>query len=203
MPFPVVPIVEGHGEVQAIGILFRRLIAEFNLGIAVDVARPIRQSRGSLIKEGGIERAIQLAATECGEHGAVFVLIDSEGDCPRTLAPQLLERAEKARPDRRVFLVLAHHEFEAWFLVAASSLRGFGKLSHDIEDHPAPEEVQDCKGLLEQWMPTTSKYSETVDQAAFASAFNLELARRAPSFDKLYREFERICRAAKAMQEQT
>jgi hypothetical protein len=43
-------------------------------------------------------------------------------------------------------------------------------------------------------MPPTSKYSETADQPALVAAFDMHLARRrAPSFDKLWREFEQVC----------
>jgi Domain of unknown function (DUF4276) len=202
MPFRVVPIVEGHRESQAVPILFNRLIAEFDLGVTVSIARPIRQTKHSLIKDGGLERAIELATIAVGDCGAIFVLIDSDGDCPRDLAPKLLARARKSRPDRRIHLVLAHQEYEAWFLASASSLKGCRRLSNDIEDHPTPENVRDCKGWLEESMPRSTKYSETADQAALTAVFNITLARRAPSFDKLYRDVERVCREARAIQEQ-
>ena len=196
MAFQIVPIVEGDGEVQAVGLLLRRLIEAFNLVIPIVVSRPIRQARGTLLKEGGIERAVDLACIEMGARGVVLVLLDSEGECPKKLAPVLLSRARNARPDKRVAMVLAHHEFEAWFLAAASSLAGRRGLAADIQDHPHPEEVSGCKEWLEQRMPPTSKYSETADQPAFAAIFDLQLARRADSFDKLWREFEQVCRDA-------
>ena len=201
MPFRIVPIVEGHGEVEAVPILFNRLIIEFDLGVQIGIARPIRQPKGSLIKEGGLERAVQLAAIEGGDSGAVFVLMDSDGDCPRSRAPELLARARNARPDRRISVVLAHHEYEAWFLASASSLQGHCRLSDDILDHPTPEEVRDCKGWLEAWMPRTSKYSETADQAAMTALFDFKLALRAPSFEKLYRDFRGACKEARTVQE--
>src|ERR1039457_1103066 len=76
MPFRIVPIVEGDGEVQAVGPLLRRLIDEFQLVIPIVVSRPIRQARGTLLKEGGIERAVDLACIEMGARGVVLVLID-------------------------------------------------------------------------------------------------------------------------------
>jgi Domain of unknown function (DUF4276) len=197
MPFRIVPIVEGHGEVEAVGVLFRRLTAEMDLAIPIDIARPIRRPRGSLMKSGGLEAAISLAAIEMGESGAIFVLLDSEGECPAEVGPRLLARARSARTDKQISLVLAHHEFEAWFLASASSLKGCSGLSGSIEDHATPEDIQDCKGWLRHWKALTSKYEEPVDQPSLAAAFNLEIARRrAPSFDKLYREFEAICRQA-------
>lgn len=200
MPFRIVPVVEGDGEVAAVPILFRRLIAELNLAIPMDVARPIRQPRGSLLKKGGIEQAVSFAAIEMGQLGAIFILLDSDGDCPAQLGPTLMGRARGARPDRQVSLVLAHQEFEAWFLASATSLKGQRALGEDIEDHPAPESVRGCKAWLETWMPVTSKYSPTADQPALAATFNMSLARRnAPSFDKLWRELEAICQYARSV----
>jgi hypothetical protein len=76
MPFEIVPIVEGHGEVQAVPELLRRLIAVFNPAVAINIHRPIRQNRGTLIKAGGIERAVELAASVLGREGAIFVVLD-------------------------------------------------------------------------------------------------------------------------------
>ena len=197
MAFRLVPIVEGHGEAIAVPILLRRLVAILDLGVAVDIARPIRQPRGTLLKEGGIERAAQLAAIEVGGSGATLILIDSEGECPADLAPTLLARARIGRGGKRISVVLAHHEYEAWFLASLSSLQGRCRLAADIQDHPNPENVQGCKQWLENRMPSTSRYSETADQPALTAAFDIQLARRAPSFDKLYRDFESICREAR------
>ena len=51
-------------------------------------------------------------------------------------------------------------------------------------------------------MPQASKYSETADQAALTAVFDIKLAQKAPSFDKLYRDFKRVCIEAQAAQEQ-
>lgn len=120
----------------------------------------------------------------------------------RNLAIKLLDRAHNARPDKRTSVVLAHHEFEAWFLASASRLKGLHWLNEEIEDHPSPEEVQDCKGWLERWMPRGGKYSETADQPAFATQFDFELARKARPFRKFWKELESVCQAAKAGLEQ-
>ena len=164
----------------------------------IDIAPSIRQAKGTLLKQGGIENTVGLAAIAMGESGAIFILLDSDGDCPARLAAQLLERARTARGDKRISVVLAHQEFEAWFLASASSLRGMRRLRADMTDHDNPESVRGCKEWLEKWLPPASKYSETTDQAAFAAKFDMTLARRAPSFDKLWREVERICQYARA-----
>ena len=201
MSYRIVPIVEGQGDAAAVPVLLRRMIAEMSPGVAVDIGRPIRQPKGMLLKAGGIEAAAGLASIEMGQSGAVLILLDSDGDCPKTNAPALAERARNARNDKRVSVVMAHQEYEAWFLASASSLRGVRRLSAHITDHDNPESVQGCKEWLERWLPPASKYSETADQAALTSAFDMTLARRAPSFDKFWREVEGICRHARAIEQ--
>lgn len=64
MVFRVVPIVEGHGEVSVVPILLSRIIAELDLAVPIDTRRPIRKPRGTLLKEGGIEAAVQFALSK-------------------------------------------------------------------------------------------------------------------------------------------
>jgi hypothetical protein len=96
MPFRILPIVEGDGEVRAVGLLFRRLIAEFNPSIPIVISRPWRQARGTLLKEGGIASVVDSACIAMDGPGAVVVLLDSEGECPAELAPILLTRSQRA-----------------------------------------------------------------------------------------------------------
>ena len=197
MPYRIVRIVEGQGDVAAVPVLLRRLIAEINPPAAIDIAPPIRQSKGTLLKAGGVEAAVQLAVIETGPSGAVLILIDSDGDCPEDHAPVIAERSAAVRNDKKISVVLAHHKYEAWFLAAASSLRGVRRLSMDITDHEDPESVSGCKEWLGRWLPEAARYSETADQAALTSAFDMEVARRgSPSFDKLWREVDAILQHA-------
>lgn len=69
-----------------------------------------------------------------------------------------------------------------------------------MTDHENPESVRGCKEWLENWLPSASKYSETTDQAALTATFDMTLARRAPSFDKLWREIESICQYARTVE---
>jgi len=201
MPYRIVPILEGQGDVAAVPVLLRRLIGELNPPAVIDIGRPIQRPRGTLVRQGGIEAAVELAAIAMGQSGAILVLIDSDDDCPRDLAPALSARARSARSDRRISVVLAHREYEAWFLASASSLRGVHRLSADIPDHANPESVRNCKDELKKWLPPASTYSPTADQAALTAKFDLSLARRAPSFDKFWREVEGICRHALAVEQ--
>lgn len=118
--------------------------------------------------------------------------IDADDDCPRDLAPALLERARTARGDLNTAVVLAKHEYEAWFLAAAHSLRGLYGLPLDLAPPPAPESIRGAKGWLTRHMPRGRPYDEVRHQPAFTSRFDLGLAREAPSFDKCFREVVRL-----------
>ena len=180
----IATIVEGHGEVGAVPVLLRRIAERVSPEIALDLPRPIRVPRNKVVRAGELERAVALAAARAGADGCILILLDANGDCPAQLAPRLLGRAVSARPDRDIRVVLAKMEYEAWFLAAAASL-GIGG---GVEPPGDPEAVRDAKGWLSARMRAGGPYRATLHQAAFSAAFDLDLARLAPSFDKLWRD---------------
>lgn len=180
-------IVEGHGEVEAVPILIRRLAAQFDPTLSVRVPHPIRIPKSKLIKEGELERAVDLMARKVAPAGAILVLLDSDEDCPATLGPDLLARARRARSDLPVAVVLAKHEYEAWFLAAASSLRGQRGLQEDLAVPSEPETIRGAKEWLSARMAGNHAYVETLDQPAFTKTFDLDQAGRSDSFDKCRR----------------
>jgi len=180
----VVPIVEGHGEVGAVPVLLRRLASAMHG--QVTVARPIRQSRGALVKENGLRLAVQIAAKQTAVGDGILILLDADRDCPAQLGPKLLAWAHAERSDRKLSVMLAKTEFEAWFACAAESLVVKGKLPAGTTPPVDPEAIRDAKGWIASRRGT---YSETIDQPAFASLFDLAAARACPSFDKLWRDF--------------
>lgn len=185
-------IVEGHGEVEAVPLLVRRLAAELRPGCVPTIRPVLRIPRSKLVKEGELERAVELAARKMEGPGAILVLLDAEDDCPALLGPQLLRRAATCRPDKNPAVVLAKREFESWFLAAAESLRGRRGLPQDLHAPEQPEEIRGAKEWLERHMPPHVRYSETLDQPAFAALFDLRSARRTDSFMKCCREVARL-----------
>lgn len=181
-------LVEGHGEVAAAPLLVRRIAAQLSLPCIVRSVH--REPRTALLKDGGLERAVTLLTHKVGVDGAVLVLLDADDDLPCKLAPLLLSRAQRARPDRRIGMVLAEREYEAWFLAAAASLRGQRGLPDDLAPPPSFTVLRDAKGWLNRRMPRG--YSPTVDQPALTAVFDLGQARGAASFDKLIRELTRL-----------
>ena len=184
----IAAIVEGHGEVEAVPILLRRIAPSVSPSLAVKVLKPIRIGRYKILKPGELERAVELAARQTGRGGCILILLDAEDDCPAELGRVLLERAIDARRDRDIRVVLAKREYEAWFLAAANSIageRGFGPLVSPPSD---PESIRDAKGWLTARLPSGQSYRETLDQPALTAIFDLATARSAPSFDKLWRD---------------
>lgn len=181
-------VVEGHGEVESVPILIRRIAGW--LGTACEIAPPLRVPRKAVVKAGELERAVTLLANKVGADGAVLILLDADDDLACTLAPALIERARAARPDRAVGLVLAVREFEAWFLAAARSLRGVRGLAADLEPPASPESVRGAK----EWLSERKRggYLPTADQPGLTARFDIEVARQLPSFDKLVREVARL-----------
>jgi hypothetical protein len=186
-------IVEGHGEVEAVPLMIRRIAHAIDPGLAVKVVQSFRVPRSKLLKPGELERSVELAARRAAG-GAVLILLDCDDDCPAALGPELLARAKRSRPGLAVSVVLAKREFEAWFLAAAESLRGHRGLREDLESPADPEGIRGAKEWLTARMAGSRRYVETLDQSALAACFDLITARRAASFDKLYRDVFRLLR---------
>ena len=90
-------IVEGHGDAAALPVLLRRMTERMIPGAVLDLGCVLRIPRTRLIKPGELERAVELAARKSAGRGGVFVLIDSDDDCPAQVGPQLLLRAQRSR----------------------------------------------------------------------------------------------------------
>ena len=184
----IAPIVEGHGEVEAVPILLRRIAEAVRPAAPVDVLSPIRIDRSKIVKPPELERAVDLAARRAGAGGRILILLDADDDCPAHLAAELLQRARAARTDRVVRVVLAKTEYEAWFLAAARSIAGQHDIAADAVAPPDPEAVRGAKEWLASRMPPGRKYRPTLHQAALTHRFDMAAARAAPSFDKLWRD---------------
>jgi len=182
-------IVEGHGEVESLPILVRRIALVVDPGYVPKVLPPHRIPASKLRSEGELERAVDLAARRTGRTGGVVVLLDAdwEGCCPATDGPELLGRAREARADVPLVVVLAKMEYEAWFLAAAESSRGCRGLPDDLTSPAEPDEIRDAKGWLARKMKSRFKYAETTDQPSLTARFDMESARlRSRSFRKCY-----------------
>lgn len=186
--FRIAAIVEGHGEVDAVPVLLGRIVGTIAPDEQVEIVEPILVSRSKVVKEGELERVLPVAAERVGPDGAVLLLLDADRDCPAVLAATLRRRAEAAAPNLRIRVTLAKSEYEAWFLASAHSLAGRFELSLDFTPPIDPEGVRNAKGRLSAHLPHGRSYRPTKHQAALTRIFDLDAARSAPSFDKLWRD---------------
>jgi hypothetical protein len=191
----IVPIVEGHGEVQAVPILLCRIAGKSGKSFeSIRVNAPIRIKSGSFLNDQAyFGRYLSLAAEKAKQAaGVVLILLDCEDDCAAKLGPSLVARARAVRPDVTTLVCLAVREYETWLVAAAKSLRGQGGLPSDLEPPPHAERIRNAKGWLSERMP--GKYDEIVHQAAFTRVFDLDAAKRgsrsfARLFDRVSMEF--------------
>jgi len=192
------PIVEGHGEVDAVPILLRRIGFEL-LGKGVDVLRPIRQPKTSLHHRADtLTKAVGIAANKLGEavvdpedSGVVLPLVDADEDPACGLGPDLLGRLRDIRADLDFICVIATVEYETWFVASAASLERYLDLPATDALPTDPEAARLGKGWIQSRF--RGSYKETVDQSKLTAGMDLDACRRhSPSFDRLCRELERL-----------
>ena len=190
----IAAIVEGYGECEAVPILIRRIARTIDPGFVPKVFPPLRIPASRIMKEGETERSVDFAARKLQGQGGILVVLDCDWDngCPAMDGPALLKRAMDVRKDLPIAVILAKREFEAWFLAAAESLRGKHGLPNDLQSPARPEDIRGAKEWLSDKMPYGRSYAQTTDRPAFTDLFDMSLARRGDSFDKCYREIEKM-----------
>lgn len=183
----IASIVEGHGEVEAVPELIRRVATHARPALYVQALRPNRVPKSRL--ERDLENLIRLCMIQIDQLetmiGGILIVLDADDDCPAQLGPRLLERAHQVRADIPTVVVVAKSEYESWFLAAAESLQGRRGLPSDLSSPANPEGIRDAKGWLGDRMGP-SGYSETVDQVKLSAVFDLKQARHSQSFARCY-----------------
>ena len=114
-------------------------------------------------------------------------MLDLDDGCPTVEGPALAEELRGYRLPFPVAVVLAHREYEAWFL---ASLRSIAPGSTDLPDDAAfdddPEGPRDCKAPLTSLMPLGKTYRPTTHQAEYTRLLDFDLtAERSRSFRRL------------------
>jgi hypothetical protein len=185
VPF-IAPIVEGHGEVEALPALLHRIVRASGFQGILHVNPPIRVKSGSFLNDPDFfQRYIALASEKAAQEGGnVLILLDCDDGCPAKLGPVLLRRAREVRSDVGMFVSLAHREFESWFIAAIKSLRGMRGLPNDLLPPPDPETIRNAKGWLGERMNVA--YDPVTHQIEFARKIDLSQACASQSFNRFY-----------------
>ena len=144
-----------------------------------------------LRRDDEFRRHLLLAANKCGESGWILLLLDADDDCAATLGAEIVTRASVAAPHRRLAVVLANREYEAWFIASASALSGKRGFTFGGEPSIDAEQPRDAKKWMADRMPNRG-YHETTDQPAFSAHLDLEQAfGGSRSFRKLCSEWSK------------
>ncbi len=190
-------VVEGHGDGQAALNLVARLWRDLKLG-PFHWAEPLRGK--NLHQERGIQKVCGLVRSK-SETGALLILRDEDDGCPKDLAPLAARWVGEQRLPFPAAVVLAHREFEAFFLPCISRMAGrklrnrFGLERDGL--HPStqftddPQAVRGVKEWLSRHMPRGRTYKPTVDQLPLTQMIDFELLRKCspdlPCFGSLER----------------
>jgi hypothetical protein len=85
-------VVEGHGDTKAVPEVFRRIAAVEFPGLPIRMREIMRVPRDRLIKRPGeLERTIELLSRRLAGNRAILITIDTEGERPGCLGPDLLK----------------------------------------------------------------------------------------------------------------
>lgn len=188
----IVPIVEGHGELEAFPVLLRRLATWIAPNKHIDIAPPIRTGRDKFLNNSNeFSKILKLAQLKANTGGRVMLLLDADDDCPVLLATKILSMSKQTTPHLNLSVVIANREYEAWFLAAANSINGMRKFTLKLQIPVDPDAPRNAKGWLDKQM--NSGYNPILDQPAFSAKFDLNEAwENSRSFRRLCDEFIRL-----------
>ena len=179
----VATIVEGHGDLEAVSILIRKVAESLDASRTVKMPIELRSSKGRMRNEQAFLKSLEIVRRYVGSGGSVLVIMDADKDCPKEINEQLTQWAKKAHADLSVAVVVAKREMEAWFIA--------GSAHWNKDEHGDAESVRDPKNWVAKNI-VKGHYAETVDQARMAANLDIEKAREARSFGKFARDVTRL-----------
>lgn len=175
----ILPIVEGDGDLKAVPLLLRNLLAFHGLN-ETQVLPP--HKRGELPKvAAGFDNYFRMALKE---NAAIILVLDFDCDycdCPFLEAEKLYQHAQSIRinwPFKIAFLV---KEFECLFLAETQAATNVLSLHPGTEFPNTPEIIRDAKGWLSKALPKGSTYKPTVHQAKITAHLNFDKLRETSS----------------------
>ena len=176
-------------------VLVRRVLEAQGHAARVQVRKPLREHRGTLLKQGTVEleRLAQVARSKARGDARILVLIDADDDCAATVGPRLQARLNRELGRAYGAAVLAVREYENWLIADARAISRDSAFRDNIGRQDNPEAVPDAKRWLNARRTTKHSYDPRVDQARLTELVDIHVVRRrCPSFDKFWREIERL-----------
>ncbi len=190
-------VVEGHANGQAALNLVTRLAKDLSLA-GLHWAEPIRGR--NLHQARGVQKAGELVRRK-GDAAALLLVRDEDDGCPKNLAPVAAAWLRELSLPFPSAVVLAHREFEAFFLPCLSRMAGRKLVSPQGIERPGllpdstftgdPESLRGVKEWLSRHMAPRRAYKPTLDQLALARWVDFRLLRECdpplPCFGSLER----------------
>jgi Domain of unknown function (DUF4276) len=184
----IVPIVEGPGDIEAVPELLRRILYDIYHAYDWQIAHPLRANNLTALRQR-VDSFMGYAhgIPDCG---AILVLLDLDDGCPKDEALSLAHVIRNGyHYSHPVAVVLAHCEYEAWFLASLDTIAGNCDLPKELS-YPQPvENRRGVKEWLTEQMPPGIAYSETHHQVRMTQFIDLALAQSHS------RSFQRLCHA--------
>lgn len=176
-------LVEGEGDAQAVPGLLLRLLAE--MGRDDWTVTKIKKVHGIGWLKKRLDDQANYLRLEAPD--AVLVLLDLDDGCPRDEARSLAEAWRVHALPFPVAVVLAHREFEAWFLASLPSITpNVADLPDNLVCEKEPESLRGVKEWLTAQMPKGRTYEATLHQKAYAKHLDPKAAQeRSRSFRRL------------------
>ena len=187
----LIPVMEGHGEVEALSFLMRRVVQDRFMRYDVNIGSGPRGTvrapgRGQLEKDLGKYLRHAIRKPDCA---GILVLMDADKDCPLGLVEKLRQQCTNSGVNVPVEVVCAKEEYEVWFLASIDTIRSQANIPADRTPALAVEEQSSPKAWLSHNMPFGRAYKPTLHQEQFTAHIDLQLA-----YDES-RSFRRLCHA--------
>ncbi|GAB4213223.1 MAG: hypothetical protein OHK0022_50060 [Roseiflexaceae bacterium] len=182
----IVPIVEGDGEVLAVPSLISRVLEHYGWSSTWYAGGTIRAGNIGHFKKN-LYRYLKLADLE-PQCGGILVLFDYEDGCPKTEAIELATAIRKLNLVYPISIVLAHREYEAWFLASLSTIAGNFDLPAGLTYDNNVEAIRGVKEWFGKNMSQTppKAYKPTIHQEPMTKLIDIEVAmQRSRSFQRL------------------
>jgi hypothetical protein len=188
-------LVEGHGEVEAVGNLLARVSRD--LGDQLHWSAPLRWKnlhQWENPRGGGVRRGVEHVRGR-PDAASLLILRDADDGCPAQLAPTMGAHLRALGAPFPIAYVLFKPEYEVLFLPCLPTMAGReldgrpGLVADTCWDAPSWEGRRGLKEWLSTHFPRGRAYKPTVDQLSLTRMIDLRVVAEAgvPCFGTLQR----------------
>jgi hypothetical protein len=167
-------IAEGHGDVESLRILVRRVLQEhlsiFDCDIDVQRRKDIRHQRAN--DWANFRRYLEVAYKE---HCPVLWSVDCDDDCAWQIAKEVCSLVEALGARQPFAVALWVKEYESLFLSDFETTKVVMKLSESATAPTDPESIRGAKKVIDDYLPQNRAYKEPIDQPRITAHLDLDV----------------------------